>query len=166
MATLEETAYAEPIGKIDAVITAEIRLCRESDLSGLEWMGLYAQHRGVIRQTFEAQQRGDALMLLAVSAEFPIAQIWIDLKRTDCPRTAEFWAIRTFWPLQGRGIGRRMLWAAEKVIRNLGYVRAELEVERTNKGAVRFYQNLGWIRFENDPMSDVKLRFAKCLQPK
>lgn len=59
-----------------------------------------------------------------------------------------------------------MLWAAEKLIISLGYVRAELEVERTNQRALRFYESLGWTMFKNRPVSGVNLRLAKYLQPK
>lgn len=131
-------------GMIEATVKATIRLCTEADLPSLEWMGLYTRDRGVIRQAFQAQQRGEALMLLAVARGFPIAQVWIDLVAKRRERVAVLWAIRTFFPLQRVGIGSRMVRAAENAVRNRGYVRAELEVEEVNGAVIAFYRQLGW----------------------
>jgi ribosomal protein S18 acetylase RimI-like enzyme len=128
------------------VVSVEValRAAVESDLEALEWMGLYEGHRDIIRTAFEAQQRGDALLLVAISGGFPVAQVWIDFARKRAQRKAVLWAVRTFFPLQGRGIGRRMLIAAEREIAMRGIHRAELEVEHSNEGALRFYKSCGW----------------------
>jgi ribosomal protein S18 acetylase RimI-like enzyme len=125
-------------------LEAEIRPATADDLEALEWMGLYAAHQGIIQATFGAQQRGDALMLLAIAGGFPIAQVWIDFVRHPDRATATLWAVRTFFPLQGRGIGKRMMAAADAAIRARGVSRAELEVDRRNEAARRFYRRLGW----------------------
>jgi hypothetical protein len=78
-----------------------IRPCVEGDLPALEWMGLYTHHRDIIRQAFEAQQRGDALLLLAIAADFPVGQVWIDFARKREDSIAFLWAVRTIYPLQG-----------------------------------------------------------------
>lgn len=130
------------LGRIEATITATIRPCTEADLPALEWMGLYAPHRRIIRDTFKAQQRGDALMLLAVARGFPVAQVWIDFSARG--RTAVLWAVRTFFPLQRAGIGARMMRAAEEVARRRGFAQAELEVEKGEEEAIAFYRRLGW----------------------
>ena len=121
---------------------ATIRACKEEDLPALEWMGLYSRHRHIIRETFEAQERGDALMLLGVAAGFPIAQIWIAFRQSSS--LATLWAVRTFHPLQGSGIGRRMMRAAEHALARRGVVRAELEVDDCNRKVLGFYRRLGW----------------------
>ncbi|WEX10410.1 GNAT family N-acetyltransferase [Chelativorans sp. AA-79] len=126
---------------IEATIRATVRPCRSSDLQALEWMGLYTPHRAIIRRAFEAQERGEALMLLAVSSGFPIAQVWVDFTRKD--NVAYFWAVRTFFPLQGAGIGSRMIRAAERAARRRGCRRAELETE---DDLTTFYERLGWRR--------------------
>jgi ribosomal protein S18 acetylase RimI-like enzyme len=125
-------------------VEVNLRAAVEDDLSSLEWMGLYTPHRGIIRAAYDAQQAGDALLLVAISGGFPVAQVWIDYARKRHEETAVLWAVRTFFPLQGRGIGRRMMAAAEAEIVAHGIGRAELEVERSNKGALRFYKQCGW----------------------
>lgn len=133
----------QALGRVEAKIEAVIRPCTEDDLPALEWMGLYAPHRRIIRETFQAQERGEALMLLAVSSGFPIGQVWIDFARKGA-NGAVLWAVRTFYPLQGAGIGRQMVRKAESLLRERGVRRAELEVEHGNHDALRFYQRLGW----------------------
>jgi ribosomal protein S18 acetylase RimI-like enzyme len=125
-------------------VEVEIRPARAEDLPALEWMGLFSAHREIIRGAFRAQEQGDALLLLAIAGGFPVAQVWIDFARKPHRRIATIWAVRTFFPLQGRGIGRQMMLAAEEAIRARGVRRAELEVERDNGYAERFYRRLGW----------------------
>jgi ribosomal protein S18 acetylase RimI-like enzyme len=132
------------MGRIRAEIEADIRPAVAADLPALEWMGLFAHHQRLIRETFESQQQGRSLMLLAISAGFPIAQVWIDFAPEQQADTALLWAVRTFHPLQGAGIGRQMMAAAEAELRRRGLTRAELEVERSNAAALRFYQRAGW----------------------
>lgn len=164
---------ATSIGHLRVEVEAEIRPCREHDLPGLEWMGLFTPHRHIIRETFEAQKRGEALMLLAVAAGFPIAQAWIDLQRKS-RRTAKLWAVRTFYPLQGNGIGAQMMRAAERVLRDYGVREAFIDVERGNERALRFYKRLGWrpvspedARQNRDPAAREQdmLVLSKWLQP-
>lgn len=138
----------EHFGTIHAEITAVVRPCREKDLPALEWMGLFSAHRMSLRRAFEAQERGEALLLLAMRADFPIAQVFIDFAKKHRDRIAQLWAIRTFYPLQGAGIGGRLLTLAEDAIRRRGITRAELGVEVENEGALRFYERHGWRRLD------------------
>lgn len=131
-------------GEMDVRLRATIRACREDDLPALEWMGLFSPDRVIIRDTFEAQRRGEALMLLAVTAEFPVAQVWVDFWQDHHIRGATLWAVRTFPPLQGAGIGRRLMQAAEHVLARRGIEWAELEVEAANREVLEFYHRLGW----------------------
>lgn len=134
----------EPLGRMTLTVDMTIRLCVESDLPALEWMGLFAPHRGVIREAFDAQQRGDGLMVLGIAGGFPIGQVWIDLARKRAEGVAVLWAVRTFHPLHGTGIGRHLMRVAERLLRERGIARAELGVERGNATARRFYERLGW----------------------
>src|SRR5438093_11002918 len=56
-----------------------VRICRREDLPALEWFGLFTEHREIIRETFESQERGEAVMLIADLNGFPIGQVWINL---------------------------------------------------------------------------------------
>lgn len=125
-------------------VEAVIRPAEAADLPALEWMGLYSPHRAIIAEAFAAQQRGDGLMLLALTNGFPVGQVWIDLARKRAEGVAVLWAVRSFHPLHGAGIGRHLLEAAEQELRHRGIRRAEIGVERANDGARRLYERLGW----------------------
>jgi ribosomal protein S18 acetylase RimI-like enzyme len=45
---------------------------------------------------------------------------------------------------QGKGIGRKMVEAAEQWLRDRGVAKAQLLVRETNAGVVRFYEHLGF----------------------
>ncbi|MFC4171221.1 hypothetical protein ACFOYU_03970 [Microvirga sp. GCM10011540] len=92
--------HSEDLGRIEVTLEIAVRSCVEEDLPALEWMGLFSAHRDIIRQAFEAQQCGDALMLLAVTAGFPVGQVWIDFARRRSEGAAFIWGVRTFHPLR------------------------------------------------------------------
>jgi GNAT superfamily N-acetyltransferase len=125
-------------------LDVEIRRCERGDLPGLEWHGLFTAHREIIRAAFAAQQRGDNIMLLACIGASPIGQIWIDLARKRGERTALLWALRVFPFLQGRGIGRRLISAAEDLAQEAGCARVEIGAEWNNPRASTLYQKLGY----------------------
>jgi GNAT superfamily N-acetyltransferase len=138
-----------------ATVTLDIaiRAATAEDLPGLEWMGLFSSHRAMIGSAFAAQQRGDGLMLLAVVGGFPVGQVWIDFAwRSGGP--AILWAVRTFHPLRGSGIGRLLMMAAEEDLSRRGIARAELMVDVENLSARRFYSRLGW-RLKDRRQEDV-----------
>lgn len=134
----------QTFGHATASIRFAIRSCREEDLPALEWMGLFSAHRNVIHKAFHAQKRGEALLLLAVTAGFPIGQVWLDMKAKKDEGTAVFWAVRTFFPLQGAGIGRCLMTSAESFASTQGFAKGELAVEQSDRRAIAFYQRLGW----------------------
>ncbi|YBV95196.1 GNAT family N-acetyltransferase [Phyllobacteriaceae bacterium JZ32] len=136
--------HLQEFGKVEVTVRATIRPCQKEDLPALEWMGLYTRHRNVIRDAFEAQERGDGLMLLAIAAEFPIAQVWVRFGQHGRKSLAYLWAVRTFHPLQRAGIGRQMMQAAERILARHGIERAELEVDCDNQDVLGFYRGLGW----------------------
>jgi GNAT superfamily N-acetyltransferase len=125
-------------------VPVEFRLCTEEDLSALEWMGLHTTQREIIRATFDAQQCGDALMLLAISGGFPVGQVWLDFAREGGAKRPLLWAMRVFPPLQCRGIGGALMRRAEALAQSRGAEEIELGVERENEGARRFYERLGY----------------------
>lgn len=126
----------------------ELRRCRYDDLQALEWWGLHAEHREIIRAAFERQRLGELVMLVADLDGFPIGQVWVDFRPT--PRTqagvasASLWAVRVLPPLRNRGIGERLMAAAERLARERRYDEVALTVERGNHAAKRFYERLGY----------------------
>lgn len=129
-------------------VRVRIRACREDDLPALEWFGLFAAHRPLIRSTFERHQRGEALMLVAEAGGEASGQLWIDFGAD----VAEIWAVRILPCLQGRGIGSRLLEAAESAVRGRGVRRVELAVEIGEERARRFYERAGY-RFTGTGLS-------------
>jgi ribosomal protein S18 acetylase RimI-like enzyme len=127
-----------------ACVGLQLRPCRESDLQALEWMGLYTRHRDIIHDTFRQQQAGTALMLLAESSGFPLAQAWLDFGHRGSVRRPTLWAVRVFPPLQGYGIGAWIISAAEMAARTRGARDIQLGVEPENTPALRFYERLGY----------------------
>lgn len=116
------------------------RLARSDDLPATEWMGLFTRHRKIILDTFAEQERGAAAMVLALANGFPVGQVWVDFAR-EFPR---FWALRVFPPLQGAGIGSRLLAEAERMAAGTGARAAEVGVEPDNPRASKLYRRLGY----------------------
>lgn len=121
-----------------------IRKCRAADLPALEWYGLYWRHRGIFRDAFERQERGETTMLLAVANDFPVGQIFLDYARAREESTAVYWAVRVYPFLQGLGLGTALIRAAEEQVRRRDIEWAELGVERENADARRLYERLGY----------------------
>ena len=125
-------------------LPVSIRLCRRDDLPALEWFGMFTAHRNIILATYEAQERGEAVMLVADVQGFPIGQVWLDLARQPEDATGILWAVRVLPPLQNLGLGTRLMAAAEHVLRDHGCTQAELAVEKDNLHAKRFYEHQGY----------------------
>jgi GNAT superfamily N-acetyltransferase len=122
-------------------IPVTIRACRAADLPKLEWFGDFRHHRAIIREAFELQARGEALMLVADAGGFPIGQAWLQLRRGSVPMV---WAVRVLEPFQNRGVGARLMSALEKAAALLGHSELQLGVEQDNPKARAFYECLGW----------------------
>ena len=123
-----------------------LRLCREDDLAALEWFGLFTEHRELIRGAYERQLQGENIMLVADVNGFPAGQTWVDLARFAARGTGLLWAVRVFPILRNRGIGRRLITAAERLLRQRGFGAAEMGVEKHNRDALRLYERLGYRR--------------------
>lgn len=121
-----------------------VRRVHAADLPALEWYGLYTPMREVIRTAFRAQERGDAVMLVADVNGFPAAQAWVDFTRKGRLGLATVWAVRVFPPFQQGGLGTLMMGAAERAVLERGMADVELGVDRDNAGVLRFYKRLGY----------------------
>jgi ribosomal protein S18 acetylase RimI-like enzyme len=134
-----------PDDRFTLALHARIRRCTDADLGALEWYGLFTAHREIIRHAFEAQERGDGLMLLVDVNGFPAGQLWVDLARGRDRGTAVLWAVRVFPPLRSLGLGGKLLRVAERMARDREYGWAELGVERSNVAARRLYARTGYV---------------------
>jgi GNAT superfamily N-acetyltransferase len=122
----------------------DMKVCREQDVQALEWSGLFSGHRQIIQDTYERQQRGEALILLGVANDFPVAQVWLDFTARGTSQRPRAWALRVFPALQGLGIGTWMLESAERVAKLRGAQDMEIGVETDNFDAHRLYERLGY----------------------
>lgn len=144
-----------------------IRPCREADLPALEWFGLFAPHRQLIRRVFEQHRRGEALMLVAEVNGEASGQLWIDMQRHKEERIGEIWAVRILPCLQRLGIGTRLIAVAETLLLERGFEQAQLAVETDNPAARRLYERLGYVLAGTTTPDDGRTQWvlAKTLRP-
>jgi len=135
---------SDPLQQFTVSMPVTIRLCRKDDLPALEWFGMFTDHREMILAAYDSQERGEALMLVAEMQGFPIGQVWIDLTLERVDATGVLWAVRVFPTMQNRGIGTRLMLAAEDVLCRRGFTAVELGVEKDNLPAKRFYERQGY----------------------
>jgi ribosomal protein S18 acetylase RimI-like enzyme len=136
----------EPSSSHFAVV-AELRMrpCIPADLELLEWYGMYRDHREIFVDAFARHLRGENIMLVAELNEYPVAQTWVDLVKRSSENVGYIWAVRVFPVLRGMGIGTRLMEYAEEVLRERGFVEAEVGVEKSNEAAHRLYTRLGYV---------------------
>ena len=121
-----------------------IRVCTAADLRPLEWDGLFTDHREIFERVHGEQLAGRQVMLVADVGGVPLGQVWIDVHGGQPRGAGVIWALRVHPSLQGRGLGTRLLAAAQDVIRAHGLGSAEIAAETNNPGARRLYESLGF----------------------
>lgn len=123
-----------------------IRPGREDDLPALEWFGMFARQRRLIRRVFAEHERGESLLLVAEVNTEASGQLWASVhrRRRRGGGVGEIWAVRVMPCLQRRGIGERLVRAGEEWLRARGCARAEVNVELDNPGGLRFWLRLGY----------------------
>ncbi|HEX6986262.1 MAG TPA: GNAT family N-acetyltransferase [Planctomycetaceae bacterium] len=144
---MQETILRGDISRsFKVAVPVVVRPCAAVDLPRLEWCGLFTPHREIIRAAYEAQVRGEQLMLVADVNGFPIGQVWVDLFRKREESVGVIWALRVVPFMQRLGLGTRLLAAAEGVLRRRRFKQAELGVEKSNPSAAKLYERLGYVR--------------------
>ena len=128
-----------PPFEIRAQVT--IRFARADDLPKLEWFGAFAHFRDYYQRTWRDHQAGRRLMLVAELQNFPVGQVWLDVTPLDY---AYLYSLRVMEPLQGLGLGTRLIQSAEMLARSYGYGQIQLAVEKTNTAALRLYERVGF----------------------
>lgn len=118
------------------------RMGEADDIAKLEWFGAFTEHREIIAGAFAAHARGEGLVVVASLKGFPVAQVWA---RFYGPRQPpRFWAFRVMEPLQGAGLGSRLLEFGEQLLVKRDYSICEIGVERNNSAARAFYHRRGY----------------------
>jgi ribosomal protein S18 acetylase RimI-like enzyme len=145
----------EPVG-LTVSLPIAIRPATADDLPLLEWYGQYKHYRRLFRRTFQAQQDGRRLMLVADCNAFPIGQIFIQFN-CDNSRIADgeergyLFSLRVMQMFQRQGIGTRLVQQAETILSERGYHYATIAVAKSNNNARRLYHQLGYGVFAEDP---------------
>ena len=125
----------------DITAHISIRSTAAEDLPKLEWFGAFAHFRDLYQRTWRDHEAGRRLMLVADLNNFPIGQVWVDVTPSEY---AYLYALRVMEPLQGLGLGTRLIASAEALARSHYYRQIQLAVEKTNTGARRLYERLGY----------------------
>jgi GNAT superfamily N-acetyltransferase len=128
------------------------RLATEVDLPKLEWMGQYIHFRRVFRYTFEEQQRGTRLMLVADVNNYPVGQIFMILRNVDewNEERGYFYSLRVMDPFQGIGIGTKLMKEAEALLVNHEVYSASIAAAKDNPQARKLYEKLGYKIYTED----------------
>ncbi len=144
------------LATFDVTCAVELRLATGHDLEKLEWYGQYTHFRKLFARTYEDQQQGRRLMLLAVVNDFPIGQIFIHLNDAEAEprfrqRRGYVYSLRVMDPFRGHGIGTRLIQHAEQLLQERGYRWVLIAVAKTNHGARALYERLGYVVYAADP---------------
>jgi ribosomal protein S18 acetylase RimI-like enzyme len=133
-----------------------IRLVRADDLPRLEWDGAYRHYREVFRANFDDMRRGQRLMWVAELNGTLVGQIFCqflsaDPAFADGQRRAYLYAFRVRTPLQGRGVGSRLLATAESELLQRHFRTAVIAAAKDNPRAREMYERRGYQVFAEDP---------------
>jgi GNAT superfamily N-acetyltransferase len=123
-----------------------IRPLQERDLSDLEWYGHQTSQAADVART--VRRRGDEVVfLVAVANNYPVGRLGVDFARASSGEAVRLWSMAVMPNLQSLGIGSALMQRAEQLAIERGRGRSEIGVERSNEGARRLYERLGYRRF-------------------
>lgn len=133
-----------------------IRSAIHNDLRKLEWGGEYWKYRQIFQRTFEEQEQGNRMMLIAEANDFPIGQMFMQFSKgnvvyADGRTRAYLYALRVMEPFRQRGIGTRLIEFGEQAAIDRGFRTVTIAVAKDNPGALRLYERLGYATFGEDP---------------
>jgi ribosomal protein S18 acetylase RimI-like enzyme len=127
-----------PTGRYDVVTLAvTVREAKERDLESFEalWTGPH------VRWCREEFARSDAVILVAVDHDELVGKVHVEFGSEGIARIQ---AAIVVPELRGRGVGTRLLDAAERLARESVATAVELGVEDSNPPARRLYERLGY----------------------
>lgn len=144
-------------------IDITFRFATQDDLPHLEWYGQFTHFRNLFRLTYEGQQRGERLMLLADLNGYPVGQIFMlfnqqtsiwQLMTSRRGRPPEqrgyLYALRVMDHLQGMGIGTRLIIEAERILVERDCAWATISVAKDNPRARQLYERLDYDVYMED----------------
>jgi ribosomal protein S18 acetylase RimI-like enzyme len=137
-------------------VELRIREASEHDLHALEWEGEYIHFRRVYKEAMKEARRGRRVIFVAECGDDLVGQIFVNLHSTwrNAIRgsvTGYLHSFRVKPAFRNQGIGQRLIETAEACLIEHGFRRAVISVSKTNKRALRLYQNLGYEILGEDP---------------
>lgn len=130
-----------------------IRDARATDLASFEWFGEYAHFRHLEEANFRDVELGMKLWFVAEIRGFPAAHMKVNLHVTDPLRghpRGYLFALRTFDPFQGIGIGTALIRVAEDALRARRFRYVSIAVGVDNHRARRLYERLGYTVYREE----------------
>ncbi len=127
-----------------------IRYADRKDLPALEWEGEFTHFRHVFAEAYRLKELGDVIMWVAELADFGlVGQIFIQLYgptqiQANVNKYAYIYGFRVRPNYRGKGIGSRILEAAETDLVQRDFKRIALNVARDNESARRLYERRGY----------------------
>ncbi len=133
-----------------------IRPLRYEDLPQLEWDTGQARYRRLFRSAFDDMLTGGRILLAAEVQGEVVGRLFVQLNSADTRyadghRRAYLYALRIRAAWQRRGLGTRLIAAAEAALGARGFATAVIAVAKDNAPALRLYQHLGYFIFDEDP---------------
>ena len=127
--------------------TYRIRVARLSDLDALVAMeeSVFDYDRMSRRQYRHHLTSDNAIVLVARDGQ-EILGCGLVFFRAGT-RVARLYSLATAPQARGRGVGKRLLAALERKVRERGRARLRLEVRTDNAGAIRLYEKAGYVRY-------------------
>lgn len=132
-----------------------IRTATAEDVRCLEWDREMWAFRELFEQAYQEMLQGRRLMLVADVGGHPVGRLFVHLSAgnwvyADGSTRAYLYSLHVMGPLQGRGIGTRLIQAAEQELCQRGFQWATIAVAVENDGARRLYERLGYTVFRRD----------------
>jgi ribosomal protein S18 acetylase RimI-like enzyme len=133
-----------------------IRLLRRDDLRALEWSAEHVRYRRLFLSAFNDMEAGTRVLFVATADQGVVGRVFVQLDSTDTRyadgvRRGYLYALRVRPESQRKGIGTRLVAAAEAELRARGFRWAAIAVGKENPGALRLYHRLGYAIFSEDP---------------
>jgi ribosomal protein S18 acetylase RimI-like enzyme len=148
-----------PLGLVpDWLDRVRIRHAEKADLPEMEWDGEYSRFRRIYAEVYRRSQRGLAVMWVAdLSCVGVIGQVFVQLisearlELADGCNRAYVHSFRVLSAYRRAGLGAWLMEVVEADLLRRGYHEITLNVTRTNAGARRLYERLGYYVTDSDP---------------